>query len=123
MLRQGCNSRAHTCLDLSLHSYIFGIALRQQAIAYHFERCTLQSCLSEHTHTLPEDNLAKPPRKRNRLFQLRKMNKCLDHGLLDEILSQMMITEIPVSGCISHLLETLYQGIICLATSRLCSLN
>src|SRR6266567_6981338 len=115
MLRQRSNSRAHICLDLLLHCYLFRIALRKQAIAYCFERCTLQGYLSEYTRTLPEDNLAKPSWERTRLLQLGKMYKSLEGGFLDEILSQVMISQVAVSGRISHLLETLYQGIICLA--------
>src|SRR5438034_8995125 len=61
MLGQRSNSRAHTCLDLPLHCYIFRIALSKQAIAYCFERCVMQGYLSEYTRTLAEDNLAKPP--------------------------------------------------------------
>jgi hypothetical protein len=51
------------------------------------------------------------------------MNKSLNGGLLDEILSQVMISKIPIGGRISHLLETLYQSIICLAVTSLCGLD
>jgi hypothetical protein len=51
------------------------------------------------------------------------MNKSLKGGLLDEILSQVMISKILVSGSISHLLEMLYQGTICLAVTSLCGLD
>src|SRR5258708_7686608 len=87
MLGQRCNSRAHGCLDLPLHCYLFRSALRKQAIADCFERYTRQGYLSERTGTLPEDNLAKPPGESSRLPQLGKMNKSLKGGLLDEILS------------------------------------
>jgi hypothetical protein len=51
------------------------------------------------------------------------MHKRLKGSLLDDILSQKMIAQIPVGDGIGHLLETLDQDLIGFAVAGLCNLD
>ena len=120
---EGCQSGAHSGLSLCLHHEVFGVPLRNQVSACCFERRIRQGCLPEQASTLPEDDLAKPSREGCWLLQLGKMKKGLDDGILNQVLSQMMVPDISICDGVSHPLETLHQSSVGFTVACLCCLD
>ena len=87
---------------------------------------------AEEVHGLTDIFLSDKPRFEERCEDLLEFiadsplvahNASFDFGFLDDVLSQVMIFQVLVSSGIGHLLETLYQGIVCLAVASLGSLD
>jgi hypothetical protein len=94
-----------------------------QVQAFGFQRETWYMGLSQHPRTLPEDNLAEPSWESSWLFEFLQMQKRLKGGFLDDILSQVLVSQISGGHGRRHHLKTLNQGLIGRALTGLCSLD